>query len=329
MRGVDLARYRFDFDLTFAMLTLHPDGHVYHRYGGRDERGPGVWLSSESFEALLEATLDDHERYESKPAPEPPDPAVRLEDVPAFAEKDQGKCIHCHSVLESLYRQRKAEGELRDEDLWVFPAPAIVGFDLDRDDQRRITQLTDGSPAAHAGLLIGDRILRIGSTAIASASDVMHALDRMPAIGGELEIEVRREGSNHSLRLDLHPGWRTGTPRSFAWRPLKWALDPVPGFGGAVLSDEERKAAGLDSEPFAFRIDYFVTSGPRQHVGRAAREAGLREGDIVYRVGDQTTFASIDHFHAWWRLTRKPGEQVEVRYVRERERGVITLTVGS
>lgn len=92
---------------------------------------------------------------------------------------------------------------------------------------------------------------------------------------------MRRGKSNPTLTLELEPGWRTGSPLSFPWRPLKWALDPVPGFGGAVLSDEERKAGGLEEELFAFRIDYFVTWGPRQHAGRAAAAAGLREGDLV------------------------------------------------
>jgi len=107
----------------FAMVLMHPDGHVYHRYGGRDVRAADVWLSQASFASLLETTLEEHDIYDEAPAPPTAAEALRLEEVPAFAEKDRGKCIHCHSVLESLYRQRAADGELRDEDLWVFPTP--------------------------------------------------------------------------------------------------------------------------------------------------------------------------------------------------------------
>jgi serine protease Do len=329
MRGIDLARYRFDYDLTFAMVLMHPDGHVYHRYGGRDVRSADVWLSQASFATLLETTLEEHDVYDESPSPPDAADALRLEEVPAFAAKDQGKCIHCHSVLESLYRQRKADDELRDEDLWVFPSPARIGIDLDRDDQRSVTRVDEGSPAARAGLRVGDRIMRIGATPIATASDVMHALDQVPALGGEVAVQLRRGKTNPTLSLQLEAGWRTGTPLSFSWRPLKWALDPVPGFGGAVLSDADRKTAGLADEPFAFRIDYFVTWGPRQDAGRAARAAGLRDGDVVYRVADQRIFESIDHFHTWWRLTRTPGEQVVLRYSRDGERGEATLTVGA
>ena len=56
MRGVDLLRTSFDFDLTFAALLMHPNGYVYHRYGGRDERAPDWWLGLESWEQVLERT---------------------------------------------------------------------------------------------------------------------------------------------------------------------------------------------------------------------------------------------------------------------------------
>ena len=62
MRGVDLARWPFDFDLTFAMLAVHPDGTVYHRYGGRDWRGADRWLTRASLEAFLRAGLARHDK---------------------------------------------------------------------------------------------------------------------------------------------------------------------------------------------------------------------------------------------------------------------------
>ena len=57
MRGVDLARFRFDHDLTLALLVLDGEGRVLHRYGGRDERGPERWLDEASFAEFLRAGL--------------------------------------------------------------------------------------------------------------------------------------------------------------------------------------------------------------------------------------------------------------------------------
>jgi len=328
MRGVDLERYRFNFDLTFSMLLMHPDGHVYHRYGGRDVRGANQWLSAESLESVLETTLEEHAAYRPTAEPAPPTPPLRLEEVPIFAKRDKGECIHCHSVFESVYQQRMSEDRLRLEDLWVFPAPARLGLDLDRDEQQRITAVSKDSPAARAGLAVDDRLLRVGETPIATASDVMFALDRTPAEGGELAVQYRRGDAEASTTLELAADWRTETPREYSWRALKWGLDPVPGFGGPVLSDADREAAGLGDRPFAFRINYFVTWGPRAFSGAKARKAGLREGDLVYEVGGERSFESIDHFHAWWRLTRTPGEAVTIRFLRDGQRREVSLIAG-
>lgn len=352
LRGVDLARHRFDFDLTFAVLLMRADGHVYHRYGGRDARGPDSWVSEASFRAVLETTLVEHAAWTERgaeedgtasegsdadlPSAKPGDaPTIsasssplRLENVPAFAERDHGACIHCHSVFESLYRQRRADGDLRPEDPWAYPPPSRIGLDLDRVEQRRITSVDPDSPAARAGLAAGDRLLRIGATPIATASDLMHALDRVPAAGAELAVRLRRGDEERGATLALEPGWRASPPAEFAWRPIKWALEPVPGFGGTVLSGEERAAAGLADEPFAFRITYFVDQGPRAYSGWAAQGAGLARGDLVYGVGDRRAFDSMDHFHAWWRLTRRPGERVALRFVRDGERREVELVVG-
>lgn len=357
LRGVDLARYRFDTDLTFAVLLMHPNGHVYHRYGARDERGAEVWISADSFRATLEAGLEAHEAYEPPAVPTAaPDP-IRVEDVPVFAERDRGSCIHCHSAFESRYVQRRFDDALRPEDPWVYPSPARLGIDVDRDDQRRVTRVDADSPAGRAGVRVGDRLVRIAATSIATASDVMHALDGVPAAGGDLEVVVRRARVAHdepgeptrdaaggggtvdddregpagdadlALTVALAPGWRVATPREFAWRPIKWALLPAPGFGGRVLDADERRAAGLADAPFAFRVDYFVDWGPRAFTGAAAKASGLRKGDVVHRVADVTDFDSIDHFHAWWRLTRRAGESVVVHYVRDGAQGRATVVV--
>src|SRR6185436_16051869 len=173
LRGVDLARVPFDFDLTFAALLMNADGHVYHRYGGRDERGAGVWLSEASLERVLEQTLREHEAYRSsKPSPPERKPALRLEQVPAFQKRDKGECIHCHSVFPALYEERLAAGKWSEDQRWVYPSPGRIGLDLDRDDQTRIVTVRAESPAAAAGLRIGDRLLRAGVQRLATSSDL-------------------------------------------------------------------------------------------------------------------------------------------------------------
>lgn len=306
MRGVDLTRWRFDWDLTFAVVAAHPDGTILHRYGGRDERGADHWLGTESLTDFLEAALASHALHEpvERPALEP----RAIEDVPVFAARDKGDCVHCHSVFPSLHAEAREQERWEADDLWVYPPPGRIGLDLDRKDQQLVTSVGEGSPAAQAGLRRGDRVLRVGDVRVATASDLMHALHELPAQGGEVPVQLERG----EVSLELEPGWKLGTPLEFSWRPSKWGLLPAPGFGGPVLKPEELRAAGLAPQTFAFRINYLVTWGENSRLGQAAQRRGLRKGQIVLGTSQKRDFASIEHFHAWWRLTRAVGEEFDL-----------------
>lgn len=330
MRGVNLARYDFDFDLTFALLAMDVDGQVYHRYGGRDERGADTWLSGASLEHMLEASLNEHDaraelrangRAKEAAAPQP----LRIEEVPSFKKRDRGECIHCHSVNTSLYEEALNAERLTLDWIWKQPSPTRVGIDLERDDQQLVKRVDEGSAAAAADVQVGDRLILVGDTRIASASDVMHALDKAPAEGGKLALVLERAGERVSTDLDLASGWKRGTPREFAWRPTKWAMLPAPGFGGPELNATERKQLGLDAEGFLFRVQYMVTWGDNRRYGQAAGKAGLRVGDVVLSVDGRTDFDSIEHFHAWWRLTVPFGKSVPIRVLRDGEERTIHL----
>ena len=306
MRGVDLARWRFDWDLTFAVLIADPDGTVLGRYGGRDERGADHWLTEASYARFLEGGLRAYAEHESRAVERE---ELHLEDVPAFAARDDGQCIHCHSVFPALREQAIEEGTWKRSGLWVYPSPGRIGLDLDRDQQTLITHVGEASPAGRAGLKPGERIARLGGVSIVSASDLMYALDRFDEEGGELSLSL---ASGRRVWLRLEPGWKRATPREFAWRPSKWGLTPAPGFGGPALTASELTQAGLDPGSFAFRVDYLVTWGENARFGRGAREQGLRKGEIVLGTSLKRDFDSVDHFHAWWRLTRRPSEHFDL-----------------
>ncbi len=324
MRGVDLSRFDFDFDLTFAVLTMDGAGQVYHRYGGRDERGAETWLSEASLERTLEVTLLEHEAAAPMPAVEPREP-LRLEEVASFKKRDKGECIHCHSVNTSLYEEARDKPGFDVNWIWKHPTPARIGIDLDRDDQRLVTAVEVGSSAALAKLFVGDRLVSVGGVSVATASDLMFALDRTSPQAGKLELVIERKGVQQGLTLSLKSDWKRATPREFAWRPTKWALTPAPGFGGPQLSPEELAGLGLARERFAFRVQYLVTWGDTRRFGQAAAMAGVREGDVVLSVGGKSNFDSIDHFHAWWRLRVQPGQDIAIELLREGEPVQVSL----
>lgn len=332
MRGVDLARWRFDWDLTFAAVVAHPDGTIHHRYGGRDDRGADHWLTEASYVAFLEAGLATHHAYlrGATPAPEL-DPPLRIEEVPAFARKDKGECIHCHSVYPALHEEARKRGGWSLADVWVHPPPGRIGIDLDRDEQRRVLRVDEGSAAERAGVRVGDRLTRLGRVPLATASDLMAALDELPNAGARAPLVVERGDGEVTLDLALEAGWRVGTTEEFAWRPTKWGLTPAPGFGGPQLDAGDKRALGLAPDAFAFRIQYFVTWNENRRYGQAAGRAGLRSGDVVVGLkidGEaKRDFAGQEHFHAWWRLTLRPGDDVEVLVLRAGEEQGLPIEV--
>ncbi|MCP3915459.1 MAG: PDZ domain-containing protein [bacterium] len=327
MRGVDLLRYRFDFDVTFSALAMNADGTIYHRYGGRDHRSPDQWLTRPSFARFLRSGLMGHAAHVPSSTPGIPVEPLKIEDIPAFAKRDKGECVHCHSVFPALYEEALAENTWQPDDMWWYPPPARIGIDLARDEQRRITAVAEGSPAGKAGLLPGDELRRVGPYAIATASDLMEALNEAAAGGARLEVGFVRAGEDEQTELVLTEGWKRGDPLSFSWRPFKWGLLPAPGFGGPPMPPAEKRERGLATDVFAFRITYMVTWGENKRFGQEARRAGLREGDVVVSIGGETDFASVDHFHSWWRLTRKVGETVHLVVLRGEKRLEIDVKV--
>lgn len=345
MRGVNLELFQFDYDLTFSALLMNADGTVYHRFGGRDERGPEQWLTLGSLETLLRHTLEDDREYratlarDAEPLREPiaqTSPAraeLVLERVPSFKKRDKGECIHCHSIQPALYEEALAAGSWTESRRWRYSSPRRIGFDLDREDQARLIEVMAGSSAWRAGLRVGDRLHRLAGVEVMSATDVMFQLDRFPAAGGELLAEVEREGQGLRLSLPLAADWKLGTPLEFAWRPFKWGFTPAPGFGGRRLEREQLVERGLidagqEGElPFALRVTYLVTWGENQRYGRAAAAAGLREGDLLTAVAGKRDFVSGDHLHAWWRLTREAGEVLDLEIQREGKPMTLSLEV--
>lgn len=330
MAQVDLSRYEFDFDLTFSILLMNADGTTYHRFGGRDHTGPLSWMSLPALTRVMRITLAEHAFYQMKPAPPKLQPRKTIMDVAPFKERTKEKkleCVHCHSIQPALREEAREKKSWQPDDIWIYPTPDQIGIALHEVHQRRITAVFPTSPAEAAGLKMSDEILKIGTTPIASFADVQAALHKASKGDVELDVEFKRRNAKKQVKLKLSKGWKVGSPLSFSWRPSKWDLQPSPGFGGKAIPEEKRVELGVAKGDFAFRIEYLVTWGHLKRRGQAAQKAGLRKGDIVLSVAGKKNFANHDHFHAWFRLTRKVGEKVPIELARGDERLTLTLPV--
>ncbi|HBP23014.1 MAG TPA: hypothetical protein DEA08_35230 [Planctomycetes bacterium] len=331
LRGVDLDAFSFDFDLTFAVLVVHPDGRVLHRYGGRDHRSADARLSMGSLVTFLEAAAKSAAAHVARPRPA----AKRrtLDDVPVWRAKMERRkqplaCYHCHYVFDAERHQRLADGTWTPDQVWRWPPPERIGLTLAREPLGQVAAVRSDSPAARAGLRAGDRLLRAAERPLLSALDLSAVLEELPRGAARLSLRVERAGREVEATLALAAGWKVGTPLEFSWRPSKWDLSPRPGFGGRDLGPAERSRLGLPAQGLAFRVGYIVDWGgvPDPRFGQRARQAGLRKGDLVLGV-EGVALRHHAHFHSWWRLTRQPGDEVVLRVRRGKDERRVRLRV--
>ena len=328
MRHIDLSRFQFDYDLTFAVLFMNADGTVYHRFGSRNSSNPLSWASLPALLRVMRETIADHEQYQKAPAPPKAKPKRTILDNPLFASRDKKKrveCVHCHMVHDFRRDWAKAKKKWRRDDVWLWPPPSRVGLTMDPKDQALVTAVAKDSAAFKAGLRTGHRLLFAADQRIRTIMDMQWSLENIPMKGGVLPIRFHADGKEVAAKLQLANGWRRGTPATFAWRPTKWGLDPRPGFGGPELNAKKKKKLGIAVKDFAFRVNYLVTWGPHHQTGRNAARAGIRKNDVIVAVDGKRDFESIHHFHAWIRLKRKAGDTLAIELLRRGKKHKVSL----
>jgi serine protease Do len=315
MRGVDLDLFDFDYDLTWMGFFLNADGTVYGRYGGRDADSADSRVSLAGLRYALEAALTRHRRADFPSAPPPTKPPRTVEQYPAARRLPERACIHCHQVYDLRRESLQAEGKWRLDELWVYPLPENIGLTLDVDRGDRVAGVAADSPAAHAGIQVGDRLLTIDDRPIASFADVQYALHRAPACG-TLTITWQHGQETHQHQLPLAEGWRK---TDISWRWSLRGVDPQPWVHGDDLSAEEKRALGLRAKRLAFRQGPFVSE--------PARRAGIRQNDIILGVDGKVLDMTQRQFHAYVRLNYRVGDRVVYNILRRGQRLDLPLTL--
>jgi Do/DeqQ family serine protease len=124
-----------------------------------------------------------------------------------------------------------------------------------------VTQVSNGSPAAKAGLKTGDVITQINGRTIKDASDVRNRIGLL-RIGERVEMRIVRNGKPQTLRTVIEE------PELVAVAGEKLH----PRLGGAVL-------ANVSEETVSGRVEGVVVA--QVTAGSAAMVAGLRKGDLI------------------------------------------------
>jgi serine protease Do len=304
MRGVNLAVFDFDYDLTWAGFFLNAHEKVYGRYGSRDAESAEGRVSLAGLRHAMQSALERHRKApDARPAALPK--ARTVEQLASFRRLPSGSCVHCHQVYDLRREDRQADGSWRIEDLWVYPFPENVGLTLDVDRGDRVKQVARDSAAARAGLRPGDLLGSVNGMSVASIADVQYALHRAPA-RGEVIVVWARGGKRHSARLHLEKGWRK---TDVSWRWSLRGVDPLPCVRGPDLDAEDRKDLGLSAKRLAFRQGAFLHP--------VAEQAGIRHDDIITGVDGRKLEMTARQFQAYVRLHYKVGDRVVFDVLRD------------
>lgn len=314
MRGVDLARFDFDFDLTWMGFFLDDQGGVLGRYGSRTAESPDNRQSLAGLRYAMTRALEQFRagtRAPTAPAQKPD----RIDDHDGARRLPATACIHCHQVHEIRRDTLQQRGTWSREQLWIYPWPENLGLALDMDQGDRIAAVREHSPAARLGLRAGDTILTVEGQRVASIADVQYLLHRAPS-RGTLSLQWQRMGRIHAGKLSLDEGWRK---TDLSWRWSLRSLDPAPQVSGDDLSVERKRALGLDPASLAFEQDSYLSP--------TARHAGIRAGDVILGVDGKRLSLSARQFATHVRLTYRVGDRVIYNLLRDGKRIDIPLTL--
>jgi predicted metalloprotease with PDZ domain len=310
---VDLNLFDFDYDLTFMVFFLNAGGEVYARYGGRDAEGPDKRQSLEGLRYTMESVLRMHARAEKTFAP-------KAQAAPRFIRgvagaRRGGGCLHCHQVKEILNADLQRKGQWSQNLVWRYPLPENLGFALEIDRGNVVKEVKGHSPAAAAGLAAGDVVQRLGGVPIHSFADAQFALDRAPS-AGSIEVVWQRGVQTVKDGLPLPEGWRK---TDISWRPSMQHVVPSARLYGADLTPAEKRALGLEAKQLAFRQKHPLSA--------QAREAGIREGDVV--LGSDGAPPGIDRegFLEYVRSNYLAGDRLTVHVLRGGRRLRFTMTL--
>lgn len=319
MNDVDLSQFRYDYDLTWMAFFLNADGRVYARYGGRTPVSAEGRLSRDSLLHTMKEVLRVHKDEAEKKAPPLPEPK-RVSDLTMIAgmlKVRPNNCVHCHQVNEAfnfdLRTQKELKREQRKESYFAFPPPENIGVIPDAVRGNLIQDVKEGSPAAKAGLKKGDILRTVQGQSTLTTFDIQYGLNEV-GTDNKLTLTVERDGKPKDFELALPEGWKRWDT---SWRKSLQAVQPVLGYGGRELPEDEREALKIKKGEVGYEVRFVLPIG-------LFAKAGIQVGDVIVAVDGKRKLPYLN-FRGCLPLEHNPGDKFELTVLRKGKEETVTV----
>jgi serine protease Do len=161
-----------------------------------------------------------------------------------------------------------------------------------------VTLLDPNSPAAAAGIKVGDVIVQYDGQHVEGREQFARLVRDTPA-GREAKLQIYRNGTLQTIVSKLVPrpplAIQAGLAPALHGQPFPNLLPDVPlnrmSWGSTVLGAELESLEGQLADYFGVKDGVLVRSVMRNSV---AERAGLKAGDVITRVGDAKVTTPAD-----------------------------------
>jgi S1-C subfamily serine protease len=133
--------------------------------------------------------------------------------------------------------------------------------------------------------------------------------------GALLLLGINRDGKVMEQAISLEKDWREKSDLS--WRPTSWNLRRMATGGLRLenMTNEEEKAAGIDSGKMALRVKHVGQFG--EHA--TAKKAGFQVGDVLIGVDGRDDLLRETDLFAYG-VARPKGQKMNVQVLRKGNR---------
>lgn len=144
---------------------------------------------------------------------------------------------------------------------------------------------------------------------MASIADMQWVLDDVPNSDAEVTITTSSTGA-HNLRLAA--GWKE---HDFSWRGSMWSMPPQFNVWTPALDRDKQQQLGIPVEESPLEVRWINVN---EAGGRAARDSGLQEGDIIVALdGQRLSALTPPQFGMQIRLRYRPGDELPLTVLRD------------